>query len=218
MESGAGKRGRLKKKSGILYLIADLNQGEEALCKALAAGVDLVQLREKEISSAEYLRRAKRVRELADSYDTLFLVNDRLDIALLSGADGVHLGPEDIPIRDARRLFPQGIIGATARTREQAGRAWQEGADYLGSGAWFPTGTKADAVPISPDTYREILDAAPIPNVAVGGITLENGHTPLAWGAQGLAVSAGILRTADAGEAVKGFRRMLEERKDSNPI
>lgn len=129
----------------------------------------------------------------------------------MSGADGVHLGQEDLPVRDARRLFPRGIIGATARTGEQAAKAWREGADYVGSGAWFSTSTKADAVPMDPQTYQEILEAAPIPNVAVGGITLENGHKPLACGARGLAVSAGILRAADAGKAVAGFRRMLEE-------
>ena len=100
----------LRREKGILYLIADFAGGEEPVCAALSAGVDVVQLREKNLSSAEYLRRALKMRELAHGFHTLFVVNDRVDIALLSGADGVHLGQQDVPVEAARRLFPGNFI------------------------------------------------------------------------------------------------------------
>lgn len=197
---------------GWLYVIADFSCGEEAIEAVLAAGVDYIQLREKEISSAEYLRRAKQLRQMTTGYHTKLIINDRLDIALLSAADGVHLGQSDIPVKDARKyLGAEKIIGATAKTAEQARQAVADGADYLGSGAWFPTKTKKDAVPISEEVYRAILTEAPIPNVAVGGITAENGRKPLECGAHGLAISAGILKAQDPSLEVKKIRRLLAE-------
>ena len=183
---------------GWLYLIADFSCGENVIETVLAAGVDYIQLREKDISSAEYLRRAKRLRQMTVNCNTKLIINDRLDIALLSGADGVHLGPGK-------------IIGATAKTVEQARQAMADGADYLGSGAWFPTETKKDAVPISKEVYRAILTEAPIPNVAVGGITAANGRKPLECGAHGLAISAGILKAEDPSFEVEKIRRLLAE-------
>ena len=104
-----------------LYLIADFSYGEAKIEAALKAGVDYIQLREKNISSAEYLLRAKKLREMTEKYHTKLIINDRLDLALLSGADGVHLGQEDVPVKDARKLLgAQKIIGATAKTPEQA--------------------------------------------------------------------------------------------------
>lgn len=194
-----------------LYLIADFSYGEEKIEAALKAGVDYIQLREKNISSAEYLKRARILRKMTEKYDTKFIVNDRLDIAMLSEADGVHLGQSDVPVADARRILGKDkIIGATAKTVEQAVRAEQEGADYLGSGAWFFTSTKKDAVPIAEETYRDILNAVAIPNVAVGGITAENGKKPLNCGANGLAISAGILSAEDVAAEVCKVRKLLE--------
>lgn len=195
-----------------LYLIADFSYGEEKIEAALKAGVDYIQLREKNISSAEYLKRAKILRKMTDKYQTKFIVNDRLDIAMLSEADGVHLGQSDVSVADARRILGKDkIIGATAKTVEQAVRAEQEGADYLGSGAWFFTSTKKDAVPIAEETYRDILSAVAIPNVAVGGITAENCEKPLSCGANGLAISAGILGAEDVASEVRKLRDILEE-------
>lgn len=195
-----------------LYLIADFSYGKEKIEAALQAGVDYIQLREKNISSAEYLKRAKSLREMTEKYQTKFIVNDRLDIAMLSEADGVHLGQSDIPVADARKVLGKDkIIGATAKTVEQAVRAEQEGADYLGSGAWFFTSTKQDAVPIAEETYRDILKAVSIPNVAVGGITAENCKKPLECGANGLAISAGILAAEDVAAEVKKLREILEQ-------
>lgn len=194
-----------------LYLIADFSYGEEKIQAALDAGIDYIQLREKQISSAEYLLRAKRLREMTEKYETRFIINDRLDIALLSGADGVHLGQSDVPVKDARIcLGKDKIIGATAKTVEQAKKAVEDGADYLGSGAWFPTDTKKDAVPISQEVYQAILREAPIPNVAVGGITADNCQKPLSCGAHGLAISAGILKAEDPAAEVRKIRKLLE--------
>lgn len=195
-----------------LYLIADFSYGEEKIETALKAGVDYIQLREKNISSAEYLKRARLLREMTDKYHTKFIVNDRLDIAMISEADGVHLGQSDIPVADARKILGRDkMIGATAKTVEQAVKAEKEGADYLGSGAWFFTSTKKDAVPITEETYRDILNAVTIPNVAVGGITAENGRKPLECGASGLAISAGILAVEDVAAEVRKLRDMLEQ-------
>lgn len=201
-----------------LYLIADFSYGEAKIEAVLKAGADYIQLREKDISSAEYLLRAKRLREMTDKYRTRLIINDRLDIALLSGADGVHLGQEDVPVKDARKLLgAQGIIGATAKTPEQAKQAMEDGADYLGSGAWFFTETKKDAVPISEETYRRILQSAPIPNVAVGGINAENCRKPLSLGASGLAISAGILKAEDPGAETVKIRQLLEQAEAAVP-
>lgn len=201
-----------------LYLIADFSYGEAKIEAALKAGADYIQLREKDISSAEYLLRAKRLRKMTDKYRTRLIINDRLDIALLSGADGVHLGQEDVPVKEARRLLgAQGIIGATAKTPEQAKQAMEDGADYLGSGAWFFTETKKDAVPISEETYRRILQSAPIPNVAVGGINAENCRKPLSLGASGLAISAGILKAEDPGAETVKIRQLLEQAEAAVP-
>lgn len=195
-----------------LYLIADFSYGEDKIMESLKAGIDYIQLREKNISSAEYLQRAKRLQGMVRGFGTKLIINDRLDIALLSGADGVHLGRDDVPVKDARKLLGAGkIIGATAKTASWARQAMADGADYLGSGAWFPTTTKQDAVPISEEVYQEILAAAPIPNVAVGGITAENGGRPLACGASGLAISAGILGAKNPAAEVQKIRELFAE-------
>lgn len=196
-----------------IYLIADFSYGEEKIQSVLDAGIDYIQLREKNISSAEYLMRAKRLREMTKHHHTKLIINDRLDIALLSDADGVHLGQTDIPVKDARAYLGNGkIIGATAKTVEQARKAAEDGADYLGSGAWFPTETKKDAVPISEDVYCAILKAVSIPNVAVGGITADNCRKPLDCGAHGLAISAGILNAQNPAEETAKIRKILDER------
>lgn len=195
-----------------LYLIAEFSYGGDRIEEALRAGVDYIQLREKNISSAEYLKRARYLRKITEKYNTKLIINDRLDIAFLSRADGVHLGQSDVPVEDARKFLGRDkIIGATAKTSAQAVQAQKEGADYLGSGAWYPTVTKEDAVPISEDTYREILKAVTIPNVAVGGLTGDNCKRALNCGAHGLAISAGILKAEDVSTEVKRIRKILEE-------
>lgn len=203
------------KKQGILYGIADRKLGDEKILEALSSGLDMIQLREKDLTSAEYLRDAMWLREQTRKSGTLFLVNDRLDIALACGADGVHLGQSDIPVTAAREItermgLKNFIIGATAKTAEQARRACEEGADYLGSGAWYATSTKPDATLIEDGTYLEILKAAPIPNVAIGGLTVRNCSRPLQLGACGIAVAGGIFQAASVSEAVRAFKEILE--------
>ena len=205
------------KKQGILYGIADRKLGDEKILEALFSGLDMIQLREKNLTSAEYLRDAMWLREQTRKSGTLFIVNDRLDIALACKADGVHLGQSDIPVAMAREIADQMglkdfIIGATAKTGEQARRAYEEGADYLGSGAWYTTSTKPDATPIADGTYLEILKAAPIPNVAIGGLTAGNCGRPLQLGASGIAVAGGIFQVPSGAEAVKAFKEILKRR------
>ena len=203
------------KKQGILYGIADRKLGDEKILEALFSSLDMIQLREKNLTSAEYLRDAMWLREQTRKSGTLFIVNDRLDIALACKADGVHLGQSDIPVAMAREIADQMglkdfIIGATAKTGEQARRAYEEGADYLGSGAWYTTSTKPDATPIADGTYLEILKAAPIPNVAIGGLTAGNCGRPLQLGASGIAVAGGIFQVPSVAEAVKAFKEILK--------
>lgn len=201
------------KEKGILYLIADFSRGEKVIEQALRAGVDYIQLREKNITSAEYLKRAEQIKKIAGAYHTPFIVNDRIDIALLVGACGVHLGQDDVPVEKARGILgPDVLIGATAKTVEQAKEAQRQGADYIGSGAWFTTNTKQDAIPITKKTYLEILENTTIPNVAVGGIDIKNCQVPLSYGASGLAVSAGILASEDIGDAVLQLRTQLKRK------
>lgn len=193
-----------------LYLIVDFSYGEDKIRAALSAGVDYIQLREKSITSAEYLLRAKQLRTLTRQYNTKLIIDDRLDIALLSEADGVHVGQTDLPVRDIRAYVGERfIIGATAKTVSQAIEAEQEGANYLGTGAFFPTQTKADALPIDEKTYRDILSATTIPNIAIGGITAENCEYPLSLGASGVAVSAGIMGQQDVESSIRKFRQKL---------
>lgn len=193
-----------------LYLIVDYSYGEEKIRTALSAGVDYVQLREKSITSAEYLARAKHLRELTREYNTKLIIDDRLDIALLSEADGVHVGQTDLPVGDIRTYVGNNfIIGATAKTVSQAIKAQQEGANYLGTGAFFQTRTKADALPIDEKTYRDILSVTTIPNIAIGGITADNCEYPLSLGASGVAVSAGIMGQNDIEKVIYKFREKL---------
>lgn len=206
------------KKTKILYLIVDLKDGDEKVREALKEGVDFVQLREKNVSSAKYLSDALHMRRLVDEcnekygHDTLLVINDRLDVALLSKADGVHLGKDDIPVDVARKYVGRDfIIGATAKTVEAAIKAEKDGADYLGTGAFFSTTTKMDATEISDETYSEILKSISIPDVAIGGITTENCKRPLELGANGLAVLAGIMKQPHPGQCVKTFKNILKE-------
>lgn len=197
--------------NGCLYLIADFSYGEENLERALQCGVDIVQLREKNISSREYYQRAVKMREWTRKYHTVFIVNDRLDIAMLSDADGVHLGQSDVPVKEARRILgADKVIGATARTVQQAVQAREEGADYLGSGAWYATATKSDAVLLEEEVYKQILEKSGLPNVAIGGITVQNCERPLRCKAPGLAVSAGILK-GDIEANIAGFRERMQK-------
>ena len=194
-----------------LYLVTDeacLRYANllDAVEEALQAGVTLVQYRDKKGLGKEMLQKAVALRILCHRYHILLIVNDRLDVALLSGADGVHLGQDDLPVEEARRLTgPDFIIGATAHNVQEALAAQAAGADYLGCGAVFATETKHDTVPLGLEGLRAIRKAVHIPIAGIAGVTAKNYRQVLATGADGAAVVSAILGTEDITTAVKAF-------------
>lgn len=163
-----------------LYLVTDSNilrkrDFYKCIEAALKGGVTTLQLREKDCSGKEFLEKAYKLRELTKKYNALFIINDRVDIALLVGADGVHVGQSDIDAVEVRRLIgDQKILGVSARTLDEATKAKNDGADYLGVGAMFNTNTKLDAKHVSIETFCEIQKDVNIPMVAIGGLSLSN--------------------------------------------
>ncbi len=163
-----------------LYFITDSTglTEEEFLLRteaALQGGVTLLQLREKDKTTREYLSLAEKVHTLTKRYHVPLIIDDRLDIAMAIDAEGVHLGQSDMPVHIARQLFGrEKIIGATAKTVPQALEAWQQGADYLGVGAIYPTTTKVKTVLTSTETLADICKAVPIPVNAIGGLNKNN--------------------------------------------
>ena len=179
----------------------------QAVEAALDGGVTCLQLREKEASAGEILALARTLLPLCRARRVPLLINDRVDIALAAGADGVHLGQEDLPLPEARALLgPDRILGATAHTVAEALRAQAEGADYLGVGAMFPTGTKTDTVPTSADTLKAICAAVSIPVVAIGGVNAENLPTLAGTGIAGAAVVSAIFSQSDLTAAARALR------------
>ena len=163
-----------------LYFITDSTGYDEKeflyrIESALSGGVTIIQLREKNKTTREYLDLAEKVHELAQKFNVPLIIDDRLDVALAVGAEGVHLGQSDMPVSTARRIAGNGIIiGATTKTVEQAVEAEKNGADYLGVGAIYPTTTKVKTVLTSVDTLREICEAVNIPVNAIGGLNKDN--------------------------------------------
>lgn len=179
----------------------------QAVEAALDGGVTCLQLREKTASAGEILALARTLLPLCRARRVPLLINDRVDIALAAGADGVHLGQEDLPLPEARTLLgPDRILGATAHTVEEALRAQAEGADYLGVGAMFPTGTKTDTVPTSADTLKAICAAVTIPVVAIGGVNAQNLPTLVGTGIAGAAVVSAIFSQRDLTAAARTLR------------
>jgi thiamine-phosphate diphosphorylase len=173
---------------------------------AFDGGVTALQLREKDgLSDREIYEEAVVLRELCRVRGRLFLIDDRLDLALAVGADGVHLGQQDLPAAAAARLLPPGLIlGISVRTMEEARAALADGAAYLGVGAIFPTGSKDGAALVSPETVREIA-ALGAPTVAVGGLTPANARAAWAMGVAGLAVISALTRASDPRAAAAGL-------------
>ena len=179
----------------------------QAVEAALDGGVTCLQLREKTASAGEILALARTLLPLCRARRVPLLINDRVDIALAAGADGVHLGRDDLPLPEARALLgPDRILGATAHTVEEALRAQAEGADYLGVGAMFPTGTKTDTVPTSADTLKAICAAVSIPVVAIGGVNAQNLPTLAGTGIAGAAVVSAIFSQSDLTAAARTLR------------
>ncbi|HOJ95253.1 MAG TPA: thiamine phosphate synthase [Methanospirillum sp.] len=179
--------------------------------ESLSGGAKIIQLREKRRNGRELYAIAMEIRSLCSRYNARFIVNDRLDIALASQADGVHLGQDDLPLSAARRLASRPfIIGVSVGTVEEAVRAEREGADYLGVGPVYPTGTKPDAgPPVGPELIRIIRAAVTIPIVAIGGITLSNAGDVLAAGADGIAVISAVICSPDIAAASRKFADLM---------
>ena len=178
---------------------------------ALRGGATMVQLREKGLAEQDFegfLEEARRMHELTARYGVPLIIDDNVEIALKSGAEGVHVGQNDMDAGEVRRLLgPDRILGVTAKTVEQARRAQDAGADYLGSGAVFGTSTKADAIPMSLERLREICACVRIPVVAIGGICLENIGRLSGSGVAGAAIVSGIFGAVD----IEGTTRRLAE-------
>ena len=179
---------------------------------ALQGGVTLLQLREKEKSTREYLALAEKVHQLTRKYGIPLIIDDRLDIAMAVDAEGVHLGQSDLPVHIARKLLGDDkIIGATAKTVPQALEAWQQSADYLGVGAIYPTTTKVKTVLTSPETLREICNAVPIPVNAIGGLNKDNLHILAGIPIAGICVVSAIMKAEDPRFAAMDLRRKAKE-------
>ena len=197
----------MKKLDTSLYFITDSTGfSEEAFLRridaALRGGVTLLQLREKDKTTREYLELARKVHALTKRYGVPLIIDDRLDIAMAIGAEGVHLGQSDLPIDLARKLLgPDRIIGATAKTVPQALEAYQQGADYLGVGAIYPTTTKVKTVLTSTDTLRDICAAVPIPVNAIGGLNRDNIDVLSGIPIAGICVVSAIMKADDPEKA-----------------
>ncbi len=184
---------------------------------ALDAGAPTIQLRDKKAGAAALLDEARGLRRVTDEFGALLIVNDRLDVALAAGADGVHLGPDDLPVGAVRPAVPPGfILGYSTDDPVDATRAAAEGADYLGCGAVYATGSKADAGDvIGLERLDRVSGAVAVPVVAIGGITPARAREVADTRAAGVAVISAVMGAADPGAAVAGLLRPFLDRDGS---
>lgn len=205
------------KENLLLYAVTDRHWLEgrtlhEVVKESLEGGVTFVQLREKKLDEEHFLEEAKDLKELCREYHVPFVINDNVEIAIEMDADGVHVGQSDMEAGDVRaKLGPDKMIGVSAQTVEQAVMAEQNGADYLGVGAVFPTGSKADALEVSHDTLIAICKAVKIPVIAIGGISKENILELSGSGVCGIAVISAIFAKDDIEEAARELRGLTEK-------
>ena len=209
------------KKDLLLYAVTDRTWlGEETLYqqveKTLKGGATFIQLREKHLDDTAFLEEAVELKELCRRYHVPFVINDNVEIALKMDADGVHVGQSDMEAGNVReKLGPDKIIGVSAQTVEQAVLAEQRGADYLGVGAVFPTGSKDDADDVSHETLKAICEAVSIPVIAIGGISRNNVMELAGSGICGIAVISAIFAQPDIEAATKELRTLTEEMVES---
>ncbi|MFB9330250.1 thiamine phosphate synthase [Paenibacillus aurantiacus] len=180
--------------------------------QALRGGADIVQLRAKDAPKREVLEQARMLRELTAQYQVPLVINDHLDIALAVSADGVHLGQEDLPLAEARAILgPDKIIGISTHNIAQALEAQAGGADYIGVGPVYPTGTKPGRQAVTTAYVREAAERITIPFVAIGGITLDNVDAVLEAGAKRICAVSAIVGSSDPAEACRAFKHRLRE-------
>lgn len=199
-----------------LYFITDsTNFTEEEFLfrveQALQGGVTLLQLREKEKSTREYIDLARKVHAVAMRYNVPLIIDDRVDVALAADAEGVHVGADDMPVACARKLMGDDkIVGATAKTVPWAKEAYEQGADYLGVGAIYPTTTKVKTVLTSTDTLRDICSAVPIPANAIGGLNKDNIDILTGIPIAGICVVSAIMKADDLKKAAEQLKARVE--------
>ncbi len=206
----------MTKQIGRLHVLTDITLQSrfshvELARLAIAGGADTIQFRQKGGSAREMIEVARRIKLLCDDAGVMFIVNDRVDIAIAAGADGVHLGQDDLPILLARRMMGEGgIIGGSASTKEEVLKCFSEGADYVGLGPIYPTGSKEDAgAAIGPDVLKEIAYGISLPIIAIGGIGVKNVSEVMEAGAGGVAVISAICCREDPEQATKALHQAL---------
>ena len=210
---------RMRKFDSSLYFITDSTNysEEEFLCRieqALQGGVTLLQLREKDKSTREYIDLAAKVHEITKRYNVPLIIDDRVDVAMAIDAEGIHVGASDMPVATARKLMGNNkIVGATAKTVPWAKEAYDQGADYLGVGAIYPTTTKVKTVLTSTDTLREICNAVPIPANAIGGLNKDNIHVLAGIPIAGICVVSAIMKADDPKKAAMELKSRAEKLK-----
>ncbi len=203
---------RFKKEYLLLYAVTDRAPSADAdlydqVEKALRGGVTCVQLREKCMDEGELINEAVKLRKLCHRYGVPLIINDNLNVALESGADGVHVGQEDMDAGRIRELTGEGfIIGVTAKTVAQAEKAQSDGADYIGTGAVFPSSTKKNAVRITKEQLKNICGSVDIPAVAIGGINLSNMGEMKGCGMSGFAVASAVFAAEDIVEEARRLK------------
>ncbi len=208
---------RLNNEQMKLYLVTDSTGLPEEVFlgkveAALKSGVTILQLREKDKSTREYMNLASKVHEITKAYGVPLIIDDRLDVAMAVGTEGVHLGQSDMPIGVARKIVGDSmIIGATTKTVPQALEAYEQGADYLGVGAIYPTTTKVKTVLTSVDTLRDICAAVSIPVNAIGGLNKDNIDILKGVPIAGICVVSAIMKAEDSGKATKELLEKFKE-------
>ncbi|SFS57278.1 thiamine phosphate synthase [Paenibacillus sp. BC26] len=184
----------------------------EVMEEAILGGVDIIQLRDKTSGKAELLQKAKALRELTSKHGVTFIVNDHIDVAMAVDADGIHLGQDDVPLHEARRIVGEKIIGISTHKLEEALQAERDGADYIGVGPVFATKTKVDVVdPVGVSYVRDVAANIRIPFVAIGGIKLGNVDEVLAAGATRICVVSGIVGSSDVRGTCEAFLGKLNK-------
>lgn len=205
------------RKSLLLYAVTDRHwTGEKTLYQqteeALLGGTTFLQIREKELNEADFEKEALELQALCKKYKIPFIVNDNVELAKKIDADGVHVGQEDMNACKVRELLgPDKILGVSAQTVEEAILAEKEGADYLGVGAVFPTGSKSDAIDVSHETLKAICKAVKIPVVAIGGITKDNLCQLKGSGIAGISVISAIFAQKDIKAAAEDLKKRTLE-------
>ena len=199
-----------------LYLVTNRYQDSlesflEKVETACRSGVTIVQLREKNLTTNQYYQLAKQVKEITDAYQVPLIIDDRLDICLAVDAAGLHIGDDELPVSVARQVLgPEKILGVTAKTVKRALEAEEGGADYLGTGAIFPTTTKENAPITLISTLKTICQRVAIPVVAIGGLTSENIEQLMGTGIAGVAVVRDLMQAEDVEAKTQAFLTKLD--------